>query len=191
MINASYADRNIVVDILTEAFDKNKSFNSIIKQDRNRIERIRKVFEYYFDICYKYGQVVLSDDKKGCAVIMYPDLRKLTLKGVMMDIKLLLLLGIKSVRLGFKREAEIKKKHPADGAIYYLLFIGVYEKFQNQGVGSKLLSELIADSRRVKRDIYLETYLDKNVKLYKKYGFNIYNQINFGFPIYCLKKQVA
>jgi len=191
MINATYSDKDIVVEILTEAFDENKSFNSVIKQDHKRSIRIKKVFEYYFDICLKYGRIFLSDDKKGCAIIMYPDARKLTFRGILMDLELLFLLGIRSVRQGFSRESKIKAIHPPGGAIYYLLFIGVYNEFQNQGIGSKLLKEIIEDSKASARDIYLETYLEKNLSLYKKHGFKVYNQLDFGFPIYCLKRQSA
>ena len=48
MVKAESADRNIVVDILAQSFDSNKSFNAIVKQDEKRVLRIRKIFEYYF-----------------------------------------------------------------------------------------------------------------------------------------------
>ena len=36
MIIAARHDKAVVVDILTQAFDDNKSFNTIIKQDHKR-----------------------------------------------------------------------------------------------------------------------------------------------------------
>lgn len=188
MIRAAYSDKAVVVDIFTQAFDDNKSFNTIVKQDNRRVFRIRKIFEYYFDICTKYGSVYLSKDKKACAIILFPDIRKNTFNEILLDLRLLFILGIKSIKKGFEREAKIKQAHQSS-KIYYLLFIGVYPKYQNEGLGSKLLENIIEDSEQVNRPIYLETYLDKNITLYKKFGFSIYDKLDFGFPVFCLKRE--
>jgi len=185
---ATEGHRNIVVNILTKAFDQNKSFNSIIIQDHKRVERIKKVFDYYFTLNLKYGRILLSDDEKACAVISFPDQKRTTIKTIFLDVKLLFLLGIKSVKKGFSREAVISKTHPRTN-FYYLLFIGVEPRNQGQGKGSELLKDLINDSEKMGRPIYLETYLDKNVDLYKKNGFNIFKTLQFDFPVYCMKRE--
>jgi ribosomal protein S18 acetylase RimI-like enzyme len=187
MYIAAPSDKAVVVDILTQAFDDNKSFNTVLKQDYKREYRLRKVFEYQFDICSKYGRVYLSDDKKSCAVILFPDIQKSTLAEIISSIKLLFILGIKSVKKGFNREAKIKKAHPSAN-IYYLLFIGVYPEYQGKGMGSALLKNLIEDSKQMNRPICLETYLDKNIALYKKFDFSIYDELDFGFPVFCMKR---
>ena len=188
MLKAEPKDKSIVVDILTKSFNENRSFNSIIKQDKNRVKRIRKVFEYYFDVCSKYGLIYLSDDKKGCAVISLPDQLKVTFKSILMDIRLLFLLGLKRVKLGVGRASKISKVHP-ESNFYYLLFIGVDPSFQHLGIGSKLLKELIADSKLLKRPVYLETYLEKNIILYQRFGFTIYKELDLGFPLFCMKRE--
>ncbi|WP_090465908.1 N-acetyltransferase [Mucilaginibacter sp. OK268] len=103
------------------------------------------------------------------------------------DIQLLFLLGIKSIKKGFVRESKIRNVH-SRSPFYYLLFIGVYPEFQNIGHGSKLLTELIKDSEARKLPIYLETYLPQNIKLYKKHGFEVYHELDFGFPVFCMKR---
>ncbi len=188
MVKAESADRNIVVDILAQSFDSNKSFNAIVKQDEKRVLRIRKIFEYYFDICSEYGHVYLTKDKKGCTMILFPDTKRNTINGLLRDIRLGLGLGLKSIKMGFERESKIKSAHPLTN-MYYLLFIGVYPEFQNQGIGSNLLKDIINDAKRLNRPIYLETYLDTNIKLYKKFGFTIYNELYFGFPVYCMQHE--
>ena len=89
MIRAEYNDRSRVVDILTTSFDDNKSVNYIIKQDNKRVNRIKKLIEYSFDMCYYFGDVFLTDDKKGCALILLPDKKKTNLKSILLDIKLI------------------------------------------------------------------------------------------------------
>src|SRR5688572_10526326 len=89
MIKADYKDRELIVNILTSSFDDNKSVNYIIKQDSKRTRRLRKLMEYSFDVCYLFGEVFLTDDKKACALIVLPDKKKATLKSIMLDLKLI------------------------------------------------------------------------------------------------------
>lgn len=186
---AKKTERELVVNILAASFDKNRSFNTIIKQDHNRAQRIKKVFEYFFDSWFEYGAIYLSDDDYACAVIAFPNLKRTTLRSVYMDIKLLFLIGLSSAMKGFAREGRIKTKHP-NTPFYYLLFIGVLPRHQNKGIGGKLLAELVYDSENRKIPIYLETYLPKNIELYKKFGFDIFDELQFGFPVYCMRRNL-
>ncbi len=88
MIRANYNDKERIVDILTGSFQENKSVNYIIKQDGKRVNRIRNLMTYSFEVCYKFGDVFLSDDRKGCALIVLPDKKKTTLRSLLLDVRL-------------------------------------------------------------------------------------------------------
>ena len=182
-------DKAQVVTILSASFDGNRSFNTIIKQNEKRAVRIKKVFEYFFDVWFENGAIYLSDDSTACALVAFPHLKKTTFHTILMDIKLLFLIGISSAKKGFAREAKIRSKHPKS-PFYYLLFIGVLPQHQNDGIGSKLLGELVEDSERRRFPMYLETYLQKNIDLYKKFGFTIFDELEFGFPVYCMRRNL-
>src|SRR5882672_5236243 len=99
MIKAEYSDRNHVAGILTASFSENKSVNYIIKQDRHRLNRIRRLMEYSFEICFKYGKVLLSDDRKGCALVMFPEERRNSLRSFLLDAGLIVrAIGLKGIR---------------------------------------------------------------------------------------------
>ncbi|WP_409013400.1 GNAT family N-acetyltransferase [Dyadobacter sp. CY351] len=66
-------------------------------------------------------------------------------------------------------------------------FIGVKPDSQNSGVGKKLMEEIVAESERLKRPIYLETSTVKNIPWYKKFGLNVYNQLDFGYTLFLIK----
>jgi hypothetical protein len=72
----------LVVDILTKSFDDNKSVNYIINQDGKRVQKIRRLMEYSYDQCELFGDIFLSDDKTGCALIIKPDMKRTTLRTV-------------------------------------------------------------------------------------------------------------
>ena len=189
MIRAEYKDKARIVDILASSFDDNKSVNYIVKQDRKRAQRMRKLMEYSFDVCYLFGDVFLTDDKKGCALIVLPDQKKTNLKSILLDAKLAIsCVGLSNIKKAMDRESKINKIHPK-GLMYYLWFIGVDPKEQNKGIGSRLLKEVIEEGASKKRPIYLETSTLKNLPWYEKFGFTIYNKLDFGYELFCLIKE--
>lgn len=188
MIRAGIEDKNHIVDILSNSFDDNKSVNYIIKQDVKRKQRIRMLMEYSFDICFLFGDVFLSDDKKGCALVLLPDKKKTTLRSILLDIKLATsAIGLSNIKKATVREASINKIHP-DELIYYLWFIGVDLKEQGIGIGSRLLNDLIKEGISQNRTICLETSTIKNLPWYEKHGFETYRELDFGYRLYCMKR---
>jgi hypothetical protein len=187
MIKAGSSDKDLVIDILTKAFDTNKSANYIVKQDKKRIKRLEALMDYSFEMCHRFGKVYLSDDKKGCALILYPD-KKSTLNSILLDVKLILrAIGVENIGKALKRESAIKAIQPKV-PMYYLWFIGVDPKFKNQGIGAKLLTQVINDSEGEKRSIYLETSTLQNLPWYQKFGFEMYNELDLSYKLFFLKR---
>jgi ribosomal protein S18 acetylase RimI-like enzyme len=191
MKKAEYNDKDLIVDTLTKSFESNQSVNYIVKQDGKRLKRIKSLMVYSFEVCYLFGDVFLSDDKKACALVLYPDKKKTTIKSIMLDVNLIFTcVGIENIKKTLDREAIIKKIQPKV-PMYYLWFIGVDPEYQNTGIGSELLKEIIEDSRRKERPIYLETSTLKNLPWYKKFGFDIYHEADLSYKLFFLKKVLA
>lgn len=189
MLRAEYSDKGLIVNILAQSFEGNKSVDYIVKQDRKRPERLRKLMEYSFDVCYLFGDVFLSDDKKGCALIVMPDKKKTTFKAILLDVKLVLsVIGLSNVKKAMSRESKINKLHPKE-PFYYLWFIGVDPAEQNRGIGTALLNDIIIEAKKKQRPIYLETSTLKNIPWYEKFGFFIYGKLDFGYELFCMKKE--
>lgn len=189
MIEAGSNDKSLVIDILTKAFDNNKSANYIVKQDAKRIKRLEALMAYSFEMCFRFGKVYLSDDKKGCALILYPD-KKSTLNSVLLDVKLILrAIGVENIGKALKRESAIKAIQPKV-PMYYLWFIGVDPSFKNQGIGAKLLTQVIKDSECEKRPVFLETSTLQNLPWYEKFGFETYNDLDLSYKLFFLKRDL-
>ena len=189
MIKADYKDRKLVVDILSRSFDDNKSVNYVIKQDGKRKERVRKLMEYSFDVCHLFGEVFLSDDKNGCALILLPDKKKTSFKSILLDVKLIFKsLGLANIKKTLDRESKIKRLH-SDGLMYHLWYIGVEPGHQNKGIGSDLLRDVLNESDKTNRPVYLETSTTKNIIWYEKFGFRIYNELDLGYKLFLLKRE--
>ena len=188
MIRAEYKNRSRIVDILVSSFDDNKSVNYIIPLDKKRKQRMKRLMEYSFDVCYLSGKVLLSDDKKGCALVMLPDNKKANVRSIWLDLKLIVTcIGLSNIKKAFLRETRIKRLHPKK-PLYYLWFIGVDPAQQGRGTGTKLLNEIISESEAEKRAICLETSTLKNLPWYQQSGFTIYNELDLGYKLFFLKR---
>jgi ribosomal protein S18 acetylase RimI-like enzyme len=187
MKKANYKDKPLVVDILSASFKDNKSVNYILPQASNKEKRLRRLMAYSFDVCFLFGNVLLSDDGKAAALIIYPDKKRATLKSVWLDLKFAIRgLGIFNLFKAIRRESAIKKLHPAI-PFSYLWFIGVKPENQNAGSGTILLREIMHNSRSQNCPVLLETSTERNLPWYKKNQFDIYAELDFGYRLYCLR----
>lgn len=189
MIPAKKDHKAIVVDILRESFDDNQSINYIVKQDGKRKDRIRQLMEYCFEMCLLKGQIFLSEDHNGCALILHPERKAGLIETISLDLKLAFRsIGLSRVRKVMKREKLIKAHQPRE-PFHYLWFIGVYPDSQGKGIGSKLLDDILQYYQKDERPFYLETSVLTNLPWYKKYGFKIINEIDIGYKLYQMIKE--
>jgi ribosomal protein S18 acetylase RimI-like enzyme len=188
MIKAQIKDREQVVSMLARCFDDNKSVNYIIPQDRHREKRIVQLLEYSFDYCQLFGEVYLSGDGQACAMVVYPREVKISLRSILLDLRLVLrCVGLVNLRKVLKREAIIKKLHPRQ-AFCYLWFIGVSPEVQQRGIGGALLREVLDQCDLEGLPVYLETSVEKNVPWYTKRGFSVYKELDPGYRLYCMRR---
>lgn len=181
--------KSAVVDILCQSFDNNKSVNYVVKQDKKRIQRIRSLMEYSFDVCNMFGSVYLSDDGSACALTLLPENKKTNIKSIFLDLKLIFsCVGFWRVLKVLKRDSLIKSSY-LDKSVFYLWFIVVKSTEQHKGHGSALLKEIIKDANLLQKPIYLETSMTDNLLFYKKHGFEIYKEIGFDHILYLLKRE--
>jgi ribosomal protein S18 acetylase RimI-like enzyme len=187
MILAKPDDKKLIVEILTAAFLENKSVNAIVPQDGLRLYRIHRLMDYSFEVCMLFGRVYLSDDRKGCALLVYPELKKVSLKSIWLDLKLVFgCTGFRGALMAMKREAKLKVFHPKE-RMAYLWFIGVDPKYQRFGLGKKLMEEVIVSCLQDNRPIYLETSTLSNLPWYKKFGFEVYHELDLNYRLFFLR----
>lgn len=189
MRRAVLTDRDLVVDILSNSFDDNKSVNHVVKQDAFRNSRIRRLMQYSFEVCLLFGEVWISANQKACALLLYPDKKKTTLRSILLDLRLAIsVISFGRVPKVLKRESAIKANHPKDNHFVYLWFVGVEPSYQKSGIGSALLQDVIRQSVQENRPIYLETSVSRNLSWYKKFGFDIYKEVDLGYRLYLLRR---
>jgi len=167
--------KDIVSEILLESFYDNKSVNFVAKQDEKKNERLKILMDYSIFMGENFGKIYLTKDKKACAIVLDPEKKKTTLKGILWDIKLAFgVIGVKNIGKVMGRESILKKYHPKT-PFMHLWYIGVKNDEQSKGLGSKLLQQIIKDNPD--KDIYLETSTERNFPFYKNHGFELVDDL--------------
>lgn len=191
MIKADYSHKSTVIKILTDSFLENQSIHYVVRQDSKRIKRTQQLIDYSFNVCSAFGEVWISEDQKGCALVLLPDHKKTTVESVLWDVKLATsVIGLSRVIKVMNRESEIKKKHPIE-SFAYLWYIGVDPAYQGNGIGTKLLRELLAEYDARDKPIYLETSTLRNIPWYEENGFEIYGKLSFTYQLFMLRRLLS
>lgn len=187
MIKASLQDKAIVVELLTAAFINNKSVLYIVKNDTKLLQRTRKMMRYSFDKCLRSGEVFLSDDKKACALFVLPGKKKNSIVSVLADLDFIVSVsGISKLFKIIQRQKKINALHPAR-PFYYLWFLAVSPAVQGKGIGTVFFQELLQHFGEEGSMICLETSTLKNIPWYEKFGFKVYDQLNFAYSLFFMK----
>jgi ribosomal protein S18 acetylase RimI-like enzyme len=192
MIKADKTHKERVLALLTECFDNNKSINYIVKQDEKRKERIRDLMDYSFEMCVDAEQIYLTEDQKGVVVCHMSEDKLPFLEEAYLTAKLILkVTGIEGVSKALRRERYVNSFHPEHEEYIYLWFIAVDKNEEGKGIGSKMLQEIINQSNKQQKAIYLETSNEGNLRFYQKHGFQIYHvspEEMFGFKLYFMRR---
>jgi len=141
---------------------------------------------YSFQVCQLFGEVWLSDDRRACALVLYPEKKKTMFQSIWLDITLIFkAVGLSGIKKVLKREAEIKKRQPKL-CMAYLWFIGVNPLYQHRGTGSRLLKEVSEREKVEDRPVFLETSVLKNITWYERFGFHQYDYLTLDYTLYFL-----
>lgn len=187
MVEATHQDKELVVKILAQSFHDNLSVNYLIPQDSKRVQRIKELMAYSFDICRLWGKVWLTEDKRACALVIFPDLKRTTLPSLLLMGRLILKsIGFPNIAKALNRESQVAEHHPVT-PFYHLWFLGVLPEHQGKGIGSKLLNQLLADAVGMNKPVYLETSTQRNLPWYEKHGFSIYGEIKLSYTLLLMR----
>ncbi len=190
MRKANPADKAVVTGILSRSFADNLSVNFITGDSPKKKQRTNALMNYAFEACSHFGEVLVTDDLRGCALLLYPEQKKTIFKSVILDINLMWsCIGLGKVFKVLKREASVKQLQ-ATGKRAYVWFIGVDPSYQHKGIGSMLMREVITFCEKQGRFLMLETSTLKNIPWYKSFGFATYATLDLGYRLFFLKKDL-
>lgn len=195
MRKATLRDTDLITDILTDSFKDNKSIINVTRKGKNQLNRIRLLMKFFFLNAFYNGDTYVSDDNKACLLMLTNDVERkhpLSVKLLFFFWKVNLtfnILGLTNLVNVLQREKAINKNHPKKSFLH-LYYVGVYKKYQGNGIGTKLINQVI-NSYSGYDIVYLETSDKRNLPLYDKLGFDVVNvHDELEITLYILKKKL-
>ena len=168
-------------EVLSNAFHKDTVFYKLIPNDKERHKTLLEIFKFQIKYCLKHGVVLSTSNLKGIS-LWYPP--KNVFISIWKSIKsgsLSLIFKIKWKNLHILRKnddfSEDLHKKLVPYPHWYLSTIGIDPKHQGKGIGNRMISFMINYIAKDHKTIFLETNSEKNVKLYKCFGFRILHKV--------------
>jgi ribosomal protein S18 acetylase RimI-like enzyme len=163
---------------MAQAFRDDPAWVYVAPDAQRRLSTLIKLYRGFVAIQIRSQQMYgVGDPLQGVAIWNVPNrhqpspLNSLNLN----TLKLMFTPGMRPVskRLWqISRPTEVvKKEHIREPNYYYLEAVAVAPEAQGQGLASKLIRPFLAQADAQSMSMYLDTFKESNVRIYKHYGF--------------------
>ena len=181
------------VPVLMDAFEHDPLWNAIFADAPDREQKLLAFYETPIRHSMTYGNAFApSPILEGIAAWV---------PGRHADMSLWRAIRSGSLRTGMKLGARIgktmqqvfrgmekdRREHMVGRRYMYLQIIGVAHRHQGKGHSGRMLRAMIERCKGSGRALYLETETERNVGMYKKFGFRLLKQITLpvvGLPMW-------
>ncbi|GAB4132403.1 MAG: hypothetical protein Fur0041_03660 [Bacteroidia bacterium] len=188
---ATRADKEAVIHILSDSFDRNPAVNDTILSDRKRTHRIRALMDYVFETGFSRNGVFVND-RLTCTAVIYDPVESGSYFGDFLQQLRLIHRSVGWKRLSYilHKDKRMRSYRPATPHLY-LQMIGVDPADQGRGAGSEMLEFIWQLSVKENKPVYLETSAPKNVEIYIRKGYELYDEwkVREGYEVRFLRLQ--
>jgi ribosomal protein S18 acetylase RimI-like enzyme len=179
MKRATLKDKPIVKRILLASFKNDPNTTWYLEESNNQF-KLDILIDYVIDETFNKGEIYLSDDNNATALWDFEKKEKLSINYIYRNLSFLWKVGLKSVIRILKTEGLVHKYFEKYNQYCHLYLIGVMPEAQGQGIASMLMNPIIDSLKQKSIPILLETASLKNIEIYKKKGFNVYETLTHG-----------
>jgi ribosomal protein S18 acetylase RimI-like enzyme len=176
MKRATLADADRVKNILLVSFKNDPHVNFLLEESKNE-RKLNILIDYVADQTFRRGEIYLSDDDNGVALWDFERNEKMTLHSIWRNLAFLTRIGIRSVIRIVKSEAHVHNNFRKYLRYCHLYMIGVLPEAQGRGLASRLMNPMLQTMKEKSIPVFLETANLRNVGIYKKKGFKIFETL--------------
>jgi GNAT superfamily N-acetyltransferase len=176
MKRATLAEVDLIKNILLVSFKNDPHVNFLLEESKNA-RKLHILMDYVVDQTFRRGEIYLSDDNNGVALWDFESNEKMSLHYIWRNLAFLIRIGIKSVIRIVKSEAHIHKNFRKYPRYCHLYMIGVLPEAQGKGLASTLMNPMLLWMKEKSIPVFLETANPRNVGIYKKKGFRIFETL--------------
>jgi ribosomal protein S18 acetylase RimI-like enzyme len=176
MKRASLADVDLITNILLVSFKNDPHVNFLLEESKNE-RKLNILMDYVVDETFRQGEIYLSDDNNGVALWDSERHEKVSLHYIWRNLDFLIRIGVKSVIRIVKSEAHVHKNFRKYPCYCHLYMIGVLPEAQGKGLASTLMNPMLQAMKAKSIPVFLETANLRNVGIYKRKGFKIFETL--------------
>ncbi len=172
----SKGNKNIAVDILATAFKDNAGALWVIKKDNKIQARLKVLCNFCVDVAIEKNGAYITADQKGVALMFRSNARQRLLNWLNGYLSLgNYCIGWDRAWGMIQRERKILGFRPKDEHLYFWM-VGVKDNRHGVDTIIEIRDFTFRRSRELMLPIVAETTSKKNLAVYQRYGFNVYNE---------------
>jgi hypothetical protein len=187
------ADHDIIIGILTAAFEQNPRFQAVIKKN-NPVRSVRQMTEYAYHLIDRLDGIYLSEDKT--TVLFY--YRKSQYNRIFRDYLRYARMFLQAIRPSqylpaIRREKQVAKLRREYPDYIYVWVLGSVPNNKSLKGLADIRDHLFGLSEKLNLPILIETTVEKVRKLYYYVGFEEYHRWEDkegGLDVWFLERQV-
>jgi len=194
MRKAAPHDKQLVIDIISEAFQENPHFDFLLRKS-NREKHIRKLAAYAFDYGLRRNGVFISSDNTGAAIVykynQVPESFTDHLNSLRLALSSFELSRLPDI---IRHEGLLKSKRPAEGEYLYFWFLGVKTARRARTAAREIRDHIFDLARAEHLSVYAETTIERNKLLFERLGFEVYDYTEnseHNLKVWFMKKETA
>jgi ribosomal protein S18 acetylase RimI-like enzyme len=176
MRRATRADVDLIENILLVTFKNDPHVNFLLEESKNE-RKLNILIEYVVDQTFRQGEIYLSDDNNGVALWDFERNEKMSFHYIWRNLAFLIRIGINPVIRIVKSEAHIHNNFRKYPRYCHLYMIGVLPEAQGKGLASTLMNPMLQSMKEKSIPVFLETANLRNVDIYKKKGFKVFETL--------------
>ena len=176
---ATPADADLIKDILLVSFKNDPHVNWLLEKSKNK-SKLNVLIDYVVHQTLRKGEIYLSDDNNAVALWDFERNEKMSFHYIWRNLAFLIHIGIKSVVRIVKSEAHVHSNFRKYPRYCHLYMIGVLPEAQGKGLASALMDPMIQRMKEKSIPLFLETANPRNVDIYKRKGFKIFETLTIG-----------
>jgi GNAT superfamily N-acetyltransferase len=171
--------RNQAAEVLVKAFQTDPAYTQLFPAPDERARSLRGLWRGVIGYCLVYGEVYTTPAVSGAACWLSPGNTKVTLWRTLRTGFLLPRAVMRFDRQARRRFMDVLAymdgihERLMSQPHWYLWALGVEPVHQGQGVGSALITPVLARADAARVPCYLETLDERNVPFYEKRGFAV------------------
>lgn len=185
---ATSNDEGKVVHILCNSFKNDPHILWMLEKSKYP-KKLEAIMTYVFRQTLEVGTIYLTEDETATALWKSEKKEKINFEFIKRNLNFLFKVGLRSVVRILTNESFTYKQYPKNEKYTHLYVIGVLPESQGKGYASSLMNPVLNETEQNSEPVFLETANIKNVQIYIKKGFEIYNKwLNHGIELYYMRK---